>query len=111
MKVNVDVNLDKGMIEQLICAILPTAVKDSPGIKKMFSAEVQQVLVESSYFGHPDPRNGFKRDDCLYRVTVVNGVAVACTCYGFHYHGHCKHQVMGEHVAFRERREARSHRG
>jgi len=89
-------NIDKGMIERLICTILPAAVADSPSIKKMFSAEVDQILVKSSFFGAPDPRNGFKRDDTEYRVTLVNREAVACTCYGFHYHGYCKHLRMAE---------------
>ena len=52
---------------------------------------IDQILVPSDQNGRPDPRNGFNLDDIEYRVTVVNGLALACTCYGFHFHGHCKH--------------------
>ena len=99
MKLEFGLNVDKGMVERLICAILPAAVAESPALHRLMAAEVEQVLVKSAYYGHPDPRNGFKRDDIEYRVTLVNGQAVACTCYGFHYHGHCKHMKMGERRA------------
>ena len=41
---------------------------------------VDEVLVDS------DTQHNVK-----YRVTLVQGVAVSCTCTGFHYYGRCKH--------------------
>lgn len=87
----------------MIAAILPEVVKQYPEVLDGLpapKAEVFQMSVESSQFGKEDPRNGFSRNDTQYRVTLLKTAqgmkAVACTCYGFHYHGHCRHQLLAE---------------
>jgi hypothetical protein len=44
----------------------------------------------------------------LYRVTVIDGVNVACTCPGYQYRGRCKHVNPGVNAGEMQFREAMS---